>query len=104
MVKHIVVAVAAAVVGLATLGPVSAQTLDMANPPPAASTSADTPARGMSMGQVEQKYGAPSDKIAAVGKPPISRWVYPNFIVYFEYDHVVHAVTTPANAIGTPSK
>ena len=94
MVKHIVVAAAAAVVGLATLGTVSAETLDMASPP-AASTNAGTPPRGMTMAQVEHKYGAPSDRIAAVGQPPISRWVYPGFIVYFEYDHVVHAVATP---------
>ena len=49
----------------------------------------------LSKAQVEASYGAPSDKIAAVGQPPISRWVYPGFTVYFEYDHVVHAVLTP---------
>jgi hypothetical protein len=27
-----------------------------------------------------------------VGKPPISRWEYPGFIVYFESDHVIHSV------------
>ena len=29
---------------------------------------------------------------AAVGEPPISRWVYADFVVFFEYDRVIHAV------------
>jgi hypothetical protein len=52
-----------------------------------------TPARGMSMEQVAAKFGEPASKVAAVGKPPISRWEYPGFIVYFEHEHVIHAVT-----------
>jgi len=60
---------------------------------PAASRPAiDTPGRGMSMAQVESRFGAPSQRYAAVGQPPISRWVYPSFVVFFEYSHVVHAV------------
>jgi hypothetical protein len=51
-----------------------------------------TPAPGMTMDQVSTKFGAPAEKIPAVGKPPISRWAYPGFIVYFEYDHVIHSV------------
>jgi hypothetical protein len=44
------------------------------------------------MAQVEQQYGAPAERIAAVGQPPIARWVYPTFVVYFEHDLVIHAV------------
>ena len=51
-----------------------------------------TPARGMTMDQVATKFGAPATKIPAVGKPPISRWEYPGFIVYFEATHVIHSV------------
>lgn len=51
-----------------------------------------TPARGMTMNQVATKFGTPVSKIPAVGKPPISRWEYPGFIVYFEADHVIHSV------------
>src|SRR6266852_5827522 len=51
-----------------------------------------TPTRGMTMDQVASKFGAPSDKTPAVGKPPISRWQYPGFMVYFEGDHVIHSV------------
>ena len=51
-----------------------------------------TPARGMTMDQVATKFGAPVTKVPAVGKPPISRWQYPGFVVYFESEHVIHSV------------
>jgi hypothetical protein len=44
------------------------------------------------MAQVEARFGAPAERFAPVGQPPISRWVYPSFVVYFEYQHVVHTV------------
>jgi hypothetical protein len=53
-----------------------------------------TPARGMTMSQVASKFGDPSTKIPAVGTPPISRWEYPGFVVYFERDHVIHSVVS----------
>jgi hypothetical protein len=61
------------------------------------------PKRGASMGQVEAKFGAPQQKVAAVGggskrTPPITRWIYPNFSVYFENSHVVDAVLNKADA------
>jgi hypothetical protein len=68
-----------------------AQNLEMAAPP-AASASVSTPARGTTMAQVERQFGAPAERYPAVGQPPITRWVYPSMVVYFEYDHVVHAV------------
>ena len=49
------------------------------------------PRRGMSMESVEARFGSPTSRVGAVGEPPISRWEYPGFIVYFEYQHVVHA-------------
>ena len=51
-----------------------------------------TPTRGMTMDQVSTKFGAPVTKVPAVGKPPISRWEYPGFVVYFEHEHVIHSV------------
>ncbi len=51
-----------------------------------------TPARGATMEEVTAKFGAPVTKVPGVGNPPISRWEYPGFIVYFEFDHVVHTV------------
>jgi hypothetical protein len=51
-----------------------------------------TPRRGMTMNQVATKFGSPVTKVPAVGKPPISRWEYPGFVVYFESEHVIHSV------------
>jgi hypothetical protein len=51
-----------------------------------------TPQRGMTMDQVSTKFGAPVAKVPAVGKPPIARWEYPGFVVYFEHEHVIHSV------------
>lgn len=54
--------------------------------------------RGLSMAQVAKKFGQPSKKLPpepAHGtkyQPPITRWVYPGFTVYFEYDHAIHLV------------
>jgi hypothetical protein len=54
----------------------------------------DKPKRGITMTQVEAKFGAPVAKHDAVGAPPITRWDYPGFAVFFEHDRVIHAVTT----------
>jgi outer membrane protein assembly factor BamE (lipoprotein component of BamABCDE complex) len=51
-----------------------------------------TPARGMTMDEVASKFGSPVSKVPAVGNPPISRWDYPGFVVYFEREHVIHSV------------
>jgi hypothetical protein len=56
--------------------------------------SVPSPTRGMTMNEVESKFGQPTSKAAAIGKPPITRWDYPAFAVYFEYNHVVHSVAT----------
>ena len=90
--KQTFTAISLCLAGLATAPALPAQTLEMANPP-AATTAVATPARGQSMAQVERQFGAPTERFAAVGQPPITRWVYADKIVYFEYDHVVHAVT-----------
>ncbi|MBK6729162.1 MAG: hypothetical protein IPG63_18555 [Xanthomonadales bacterium] len=56
------------------------------------------PRRGALMSTVEAQFGAPNEKRDAVGVPPITRWVYPAFSVYFEHDHVVHAVLNKSSA------
>ncbi len=55
------------------------------------------PGNGMTMGDVEARFGAPLEKRAAVGEPPIAQWVYDGFIVYFEYDRVIHSVARHAS-------
>jgi hypothetical protein len=74
-----------------------AQNLQMVEPP-AAQARVGLPARGTGMAQVEAQFGVPTQRYAAVGQPPITRWVYPTFVVYFEYQHVVHAVALRAAA------
>ncbi|MFC4762051.1 hypothetical protein [Dyella koreensis] len=69
----------------------------------------DLPQRGMSMEQVEKKYGAPQRKLSPRGgdsqkHPVINRWDYSNFIVYFEHSHVIHSVlNTPAGNNKNPA-
>jgi hypothetical protein len=55
-------------------------------------TESSRPRAGMSMDKVEAQFGAPIEKHAAVGAPPITRWDYPSFSVYFEYQLVIHSV------------
>ncbi len=75
----------AALLATAMAGPVVADSHN-------AGMSAERPSRGMSEQSVEARFGTPAAKVAAVGEPPISRWEYADFIVYFEYDKVIHAV------------
>lgn len=61
------------------------------------------PTRGMTMAQVEARFGAPSGKLDPRGGqkhqwPTINRWTYPAFTVYFEKNHVVDAVANKADA------
>lgn len=58
----------------------------------AGAAAGERPARGSSMARVEARFGAPATRSGPVGQPPITRWDYPDFVVFFEYDHVVHAV------------
>ena len=56
----------------------------------------------------EAKYGRPHaprypPSAAPSAQPPITRWEYPGFVVYFENNHVVHTVVAPAKPEGTCS-
>lgn len=66
-----------------------------------AAEAANLPDRGLSMAQVEAKFGAPQQKLEPRGGqraawPVIHRWVYSEFTVYFERDRVVNAVLNRA--------
>jgi hypothetical protein len=57
----------------------------------------DLPSRGMTMAQVESRFGAPAARMDPRGgdstvHPVINRWEYPGFIVYFEREHVIDTV------------
>ncbi len=51
------------------------------------------PTRGMTQSSVQSKFGSPVNTRAAIGDPPITRWEYQDFVVFFEYDKVIHAVS-----------
>jgi len=59
---------------------------------PNSNTGVLRPTQGMNMSVVEQKFGQPTQKFPAVGEPPITRWQYGEFDVFFEYDKVIHSV------------
>ncbi len=74
----------------------------------ALASAAQLPSAGMSMGAVERSFGKPQQKLPAVGHPPISRWVYDSYTVYFERNNVIHSVltetsTTPVRPAGKPT-
>ncbi len=73
---------------LLAFGTAYADTLKMGG----ASAGDNRPSRGMTQAKVESTYGSPVNVKAPVGDPPITRWEYQDFIVYFEYDKVIHAV------------
>ena len=57
----------------------------------------NAPRRGLSMAQVERRFGAPLDKLPSAGgdtprHPVINRWRYNGYTVYFERDRVIHSV------------
>jgi hypothetical protein len=55
-------------------------------------SSVERPKRGMTMADVEARFGAPTAKRETVGSPPITRWEYAQFVVVFENDRVLHSV------------
>ena len=50
------------------------------------------PQKSSTMNQVRNQYGDPLAESAAVGNPPITRWEYADFVVYFEHQHVITTV------------
>jgi len=57
-----------------------------------ASNSTTVDVHGLSMDTILQRFGEPETKMAPVGDPPITRWAYPGFTVYFEHQLAIHAV------------
>ncbi len=52
----------------------------------------EMPVRGMHKDQVRAKFGQPKEILPPVGDPPITRWVYDGYTVYFEYSYVIQSV------------
>lgn len=50
------------------------------------------PDNGLTMTDVEQRFGEPMQRRAAVGDPPITRWIYDDYSVFFEHNLVIESV------------
>ena len=69
----------------------------------------ELPVRGLSMGDIEARYGAPEERLDPRGGqksqwPVINRWVYPSFVVYFEDSRVIDVVARKAAPLETGPK
>jgi hypothetical protein len=84
---------------LASLLPMAARA-DVVQMPAGMSSSSGTaavPRKGQTMSQVLKQFGEPQLKHEAVGggsdkQPPITRWDYSGYSVFFEHSHVVDSV------------
>lgn len=52
----------------------------------------DAPRGSMTMEEVRAAKGDPDSILEPVGDPPITRWQYPGYVVYFEHDRVITSV------------
>ena len=62
------------------------------------------PTPGISKDKVRTQFGEPLSTKEAVGDPPISSWEYPEFVVYFEYDRVLHSVLKRSTQPAEPAE
>ena len=59
----------------------------------------DLPQNGLSKADVQARFGEPSNRHSPVGDPPITRWDYDGWSVYFEYDTVLFTVLHKGHVI-----
>lgn len=86
---------------LALAGPATADTLLIDRVERAADL--PRPTQGLSMDDVRARYGEPVAQFAPVGggrpqHPPITRWQYDGYTVYFEHDKVIYSVADRSTA------
>ncbi len=75
--------------------PASADKLQMhslAESPANSASGVPRPASGSTMDEVRTRFGDPAEVIGPVGEPPITRWVFADYTVYFEGNRVIHSV------------
>ena len=92
---------AALLVGCALASAAVAETLVVNDELQVRDSQLDRPKRGLTMDQVEKQFGAPTTRHPTVGgtsqqQPPITRWDYNGFSVFFEGERVIHSVVTGA--------
>lgn len=93
--------IARVAVSMILLAAAAAASAGNGNAPVAPTVNPPYPVRDMTMANVRQIYGAPERELSAVPataggphRPPIVRWIYPDFTVYFERTLVIHTVVT----------
>ena len=94
---------AALLCGCALAGAAVAETIVVNDQVQVRDSQVDRPKRGLTMDEVEKRFGAPATRHPAVGgssqqQPPITRWDYSGFTVVFERDRVIDAVVTGGSA------
>ncbi|CAD5108816.1 phosphodiesterase [Zestomonas carbonaria] len=64
------------------------------------------PVRGDSQQAVLERFGLADQEHRPVGQPPITRWDYRDFSVYFESGRVINSVIhhQPRNPVSIPTK
>ena len=83
----------ACLIGASASAPADVLLLDaIQSAPPNNATGVMRPRSGSSMDVVRGGYGEPTSVKGPVGEPPITRWNYDTFTVYFEYDRVIEVV------------
>jgi hypothetical protein len=90
---------AALLCGCAVAGSALADTIVVNDQVQVRESQTERPKRGLTMSEVEKHFGAPVTRHPTVGgngarQPPITRWDYNGFSVFFEGDRVIHAVAT----------
>lgn len=82
--------------GQPTAGDAAMQDVAMAQESSAAGSAgpapADAPRAAMTMSEVLASRGEPERVFNPVGDPPITRWQFPEYVVYFENDRVITSV------------
>lgn len=99
--KSVLVTASALCAGFMAVPSARAEVLETTARAPRAASAA-LPGRGLSMTQVERRYGAPLEKLPTAGgdaprHPPIHRWRYAGYTVYFERNRVIHSVRDDAS-------
>lgn len=108
MFRQALLSVAFVVIGAGTwVAPASADVLLIERVE--AQKNVELPKRGELMNQVEKRFGKPAMMHPAVGggspqQPPITRWDYAEFSVYFENNHVVNSVLKHSSKYETGPK
>ncbi len=62
------------------------------NEPANTTTGIVRPEPGITMEDVVVQFGEPMGRTRPVGDPPVSRWIYEDFVVFFERERVIRAV------------